>query len=200
MHRQYSRRSAGRGQRPTRQWVPLQGAVLTAASTTLSAKLLEFQAPTVTIGTALTAAPPEDQTILRIVSEFTVQVTATTVANRICLGLLMADVAWTPGSTSVADLDKRFLWYKSFSLPTATASAGVAGWAWESGLLAITATANQLVQVDLQYTQLDITPKVKLEDGKALTLVAYVDASSGLTSYSVALRTMRVLMQRSGRR
>lgn len=206
MQRRFSKQSGGRSTgrrssyRPAREWVPLTGTVFNNVSATSSAKLIEFQSPTVTIGTALTADPPEDRTIMRIVAEFDVAMAGPPLAaDRWTLGLLMADVTWTPGATFATDADKRFLWYRTYQFP-GVVPAGTTSMTWQlPGYVFLDATADVFFQCDRDDVHIDIAPKVKLESGKALTMVAYEEVST-TGNFTVAMRTMRLLMQASGRR
>lgn len=192
-----------RRSKPARQWVPLDSIALGPSMTTTTAvKLLEFQAPSISIGTALTSDPPEDQTILRIVGDMLVSVVATATGNRLCLGLMVADVTWTPAALSVTDLDKRFLWHQVYEVPnlTYTALTGVSWGPPNYQSIQSTTPGQVLFETKPETVHVDIKPKVKIEDGKALHLVGYVDQSTSLTGWAVSLRSWRILMQRAGRR
>lgn len=177
----------GRAPKASREWVPMNGGVTTTAGAVT--KLLEFQAPTVTFGTALTSDTPEDKTILRIVGNWTA--VAPGGGSDSWIGLLVADANWTPVGTSsiIPDLDKRFLWYVYLAgLDTTNTST------WSVNTVVIGSTTKVMTVAN---TQLDISPKVKLEDGKALMAVCYTGGTA-LTSFT--FKDMRLLMQRSSRR
>lgn len=181
---------SGRGTRPARQWMGLNGGITVTAGAASVTSLLAFEAPTVTFGTPLTSDPPEDQTILRIIGHLSI---VSTVAHLMWLGLMVTDRTWTPVGTTtiIPDLDRRWLWYMTYDMDTTEtftpggARASVTGGGAARGFTSPV------------WTDIDISPKVKLEDGKQLCMVSYIDAG---TAPTVTLRDMRVLMQRSGRR
>lgn len=187
---------SGRRARVEREWLPLQGVAFTAVTSTSAVSLYGLQAPTVTIGTDLTADPPEDVTIMRVVSEFSFLMSSSATATWI-LGLIVQDRTWTPGATFAVDADKRFLWYRTFRISPATI-AGFVSLEWMPGLITLDATTDTVVSDHPSRTTIDITPRVKLEAGKALHLVAYEE--SGTATVTVQLLTMRLLLQKSGRR
>lgn len=165
----------------------MNGGVTTTAGAVT--KLLEFQAPTVTFGTALTGDTPEDKTILRIVGNWTA--VAPGAGSDSWIGLLVADPNWTPiGAASIIpDLDKRFLWYRYFAGLDATNTT-----TWSVNTVVIGSTTKVMTVAD---TTIDIAPKVRLEDGRALMAVCYTGGTA-LTSFT--FKDMRLLMQRSPRR
>lgn len=189
-----------RGQRPARQWLPLAGSAISSATGTTSVSLYGLQAPTVTIGTDLTSDPPEDVTIMRVVADIQVVMTTVSAGARWILGLLVQDRTWTPGATFAVDADKRFLWTMTYNYPAnSTNTPGLTAWTyWPPGLIQVSATADQFFECPREAVHIDIAPKVRLEDGKALHMVAYEEA--GATSFTCTIQSMRLLMQRSRRR
>lgn len=187
-------RSAHYGARrhKARQWLDLgpTGITVTAGAVT---SLVAFEAPTLTAGTPLTADPPEDQTLLRILADFTV--VAPAAMSDTWFALLLVDRTWTPVGTAnlAADGDKRILWSRYYSA-MGTTSPGV----WTNGLAITTGVGTAVVAMAeaKDRTDIDITPKVKLEDGKHLVMVCYTGATPPT---SATLKNTRVLMQRSGR-
>lgn len=162
---------------------------------------MSFEMPTSMVG--LTADPPEDITILRVVGDYSVAVGngVTGVWN---LALLVQDQTWTPAATINLDNDKRILWQQQYTAPAeAAALAGYASIAWYPPTLSVISATTSLFGNSTMgalgnATHIDIAPKVRLEAGKALYLVAYEGSgTSTLTSSSVS---MRVLFQRSRRR
>lgn len=195
MHkRSFSRRSGRSGARPSRAWTDVSGAfIFTTASATAAVRLMSFEMPTSMVG--LTADPPEDVTILRVVGSMTVTLgTATT--GRWSLALLVQDTTWTPGATLSVDNDKRVLWQRQF-MPTAVGSWTAEQWSPPDTHFVATG-ATSLAPTYSPASQLDISPKVKLEAGKSLYLVAYEDVDG--STFSVTSNSMRVLFQRSRRR
>lgn len=175
-----------RGFRPSREWLGLQTTFgLAAVSVTTAVPLLSLQAPTTL---ALTADPPEDLTILRIVGEYSV--TISQAAARWVLALIVQDVTWTPSATFNLDADKRILWSRTYISESATAAWSPPGQYSEAGAV-VSNTVREAVS-------LDITPKQKVEAGRALYLVGYEEG--GTSAIGVDTNNMRLLFQRSGRR
>lgn len=185
MRKRYGRSSGGRG--PSREWVSLSTgwALLTVASTTAT-PLMQLQAPTML---NLTSDPPEDLTVLRVVGSFNCLVSDP--GGSWTLALVVQDTTWTPSAFFADDADKRILWSRTFRNG---AAMGAEVWT-EPGVL--TSQGSRL-PFNRDTVTVDITPKVKLEAGKALYLVAYEqDPGSTLTT---GTEDMRLLFQRSGRR
>lgn len=174
------------GYRPTRTWVSLADSfALAGVTSTTAVSLMSLQAP---VTLALTSDPPEDLTVLRVRGSFLYSVTAASVW---VLALVVQDTQWTPTSLFRDDADKRILWSRTFCTTEETG-------------LAMCPPVEVFAGGFHNYTEcldsltLDISPKVKLEPGKALFLVAYEQSGAGqLTVSSV---DMRLLFQRSGRR
>lgn len=185
-------RRATRSVRPNKFWQELQTTWVMSQSASAVVSLLQLQAPAA--GT-LTALPPEDVTILRVVGGFTVNLTAESAWT---LGLLVADVTFTIGSFPT-DSDKRILWSQTYRIAASTASlAGFAGASWSPpGQQEISATTDLVVQCNREAVYLDISPNVKLEAGKALFLCAWED--SGSATLTVAGLNVRALLQRTRR-
>lgn len=189
MRRRSSYGSSARPYKPSRVWLPLAGTPLNGVSSTTASSLYSLQAPTVSIGTALTADPPEDVTILRVMADFSFAISA---AGAWILALTVQDTAWTPSATFELDGDKRFLWTSTYVNLQAAAPATY----HPPGMLD---NAAGVIGGDLRHaTHIDITPKVRVEAGKALYLVAY--EQSGTASVTVTLYSFRMLYQQSGRR
>lgn len=193
LHKRFSTSGSHRARaRSARQWLALTlNSTTTVGVGVTKFELLAFEAPTVTVGTPLTADPPEDQTLDRVISFQTITQTAAGIWD---IGLILADRTWTPvGTTSIVpDLDKRWLWWRSGNI-------GIAGdlWTpmtWKSGA---GPTYPNAVPAERDVSSFDIAPKVKLEDGKALMLVVY-QATGG--EQLTMLSNFRILMHRAGRR
>lgn len=177
--------------KPDRQWLPLTGVVASATAITTQTKLYELQMPTVTIGTALTADPPEDVTILRLVAEYSFSFTQATQSGDWTIALTVQDANWTAGANFVADADKRMLWYQTFvSDPVASTQNWFPPDAFIAGTTRSASTWG--------HTRIDIAPKVRVEAGKALYAVLY--ENSGAQTATWSLNTCRLLLQHSGRR
>lgn len=163
-------------------------------SATTATPLLGLETPAP--AAMLTADPPEDLTILRVVGDFNLSLTAGIWA----LALTVQDQTWTPGATILVDADKRLLWSQTYDV--VQMAAVLAGWVaghWAPpGLLLANATADLLTQAPRESVHVDISPNVKLVAGRALYLVAYELSGAG-TCISTS-SNMRVLFQRSGRR
>lgn len=177
----------GGGLRPERSWVDVSGQWVHSTGVTAAVPLIALQAPTNLSN--LTADPPEDLTVLRIVGDYTTTITGTG-AGYWSLALLVADVTWTPGTSISVDNDKRILWQRSYEAPITETSTWLPPGRWDSSITA---------SVPTDATHIDIAPKVKIEAGKALYLVAYENAASAYTLATYS-HSMRVLFQRSGRR
>lgn len=188
---------ARRGQRPARQWLPIPAtSLLSAVTVSTTAQVLAFEAPTVTPGTPVTADPPEDQVLDRVTGSLRVTLTG---AGVWVLSLLMVDRTWTPiGGEFATDADKRILWSKTYDSQSLSTLAGFTGVTWSKAHMFITATAPLVVEQPESMGYVDITPKVKLEDGKQLIFLA--SECSGAASFSVTADWMRILMHRAGRR
>lgn len=191
----WRRRSSG--DRPARFWQDVARNWTHSSITASSiASILAFEAPAA--GT-LTSLPPEDVTILRVVGDYSLIMSG---VGNWTLGLMMVDPGWTPALVASSgfqvDADKRVLWHRSHDTTLASSLAGYTDSNWyPPGHHLIRATANLLCSAD-GMTHIDIQPKVKLEAGKSLSLVAWENGGTGtLTTTSL---DMRVLFQRSRRR
>lgn len=186
--RGYGRRFNGGGVgRPTRVWAGISAEfLLNSITATGSATLIQLQAPAALSN--LTSDPPEDMTILRLRGTFAVTVSGSAGANW-TLALIVQDTTWTPG-TFLADSDKRLLWTRTFEATNATADE----WA-QPGYHLVGGTA---FPCHPDIITLDISPKVRIECGKALFLVGYENAGAG--TLLVTSPDMRVLFQRTQRR
>lgn len=171
------------------QWADVSTVFVFASVTaTTATPLVQLQAPTSLA--ALTSDPPEDLTVMRMVGSFQVTL-AGSATGRWSLALTVADVTWTPGATISVDNDKRLLWQRQYAATNATSDS------WSPpGTLANPAFAG--IPCPTDQVTLDINPRVKVESGKALYLVAYEDA--GAASLTLVSHSMRVLYKRSGRR
>lgn len=183
------------GRRPAHQWL---GMVLNPANATTTAgagvtvfKLFQFESPTITVGTALTADPPEDQILDRLI--WTGSLTNAGAAGRSQIGFILVDATWTPqGTTAITpDLDKRWLWWRDYQFEN------TGDFVNQHQMLIGTSHLSNAMMAETNPTFMDISPKVKLEDGKALCLVTYQDTALQTTAYSGFLR---ILMHRAGRR
>lgn len=183
--RRYARRPANG---PSRVWSDVSSTFLfAAAAATTQVIQISLESPTNLAN--LGADPPEDLTILRMVGDFNVTLSA---SGKWRLALLVQDRTWTANTSGVDDNDKRILWSRVFN----NLSGFSASWQ-EPGWLLLGASP-PLVAGQVDMTHIDISPKVKVENGKALYLVAYEEVNGAtLTVTSV---NMRVLYQRSGRR
>lgn len=188
-----ARRFARRADRPQRVWQELGSTWTLNQSASAVVSLLQLQAPAA--GT-LTALPPEDITILRVVGDYTVTLTA---ESSWVLGLIVADVTFTIGSFQT-DSDKRILWSQAYTVETSTASlAGFALVNWSPpGQQSVSATTDLVLMANREAVHIDISPKVKLQNGQALFLCAW-ELSGAATILSAGL-TVRCLYQRSRRR
>lgn len=192
MMRRSWKRSGGRGHgrsyAPSRMWVPVSGVPFAGITSTSVSSLFGLESPTVTLGTSVTSDPPEDLTILRMMGEIEVSFDAPATWT---LGLIVQDRTWTPQSTFAPDADKRFLWTENFS--------SVSGALWRTGLVIDTfqTAVTTAVGTGRDKTRIDVAPRVRLEDGKSLHLVAYEEA--GASVLTVTIRHLRLLMQRSRR-
>lgn len=131
--------------------------------------------------------PPEDITILRMVGSFTVSLSAA-LANW-TLGLMVVDATWTPASLFSSDADKRVLWHQTYVNNT-----GAASLVWSPPDQFETSGG---ARARTEASRLDISPKVRLEQGKALKLVWWENA--GGAELNVNSADMRVLYQRTRR-
>lgn len=196
----YTKRSRFTGQsarrhggKPARQWVGLTVNNTTTAGVGASRfELLSFEAPAITVGTPLTADPPEDQILDRVLCSWSITASA---AQNFDLGLILVDRTWTPvGTTSIVpDLDKRWLWWRGNT-------AMLANDIWRPNLLVQgsgAGTGPNSVPVERDISMVDISPKVKMEDGKALVLVVYQSLATATTTFT---GQVRLLMHRAGRR
>lgn len=179
---------------PTRAWADVSGQWLHSAITApATATLIQLQSPANL--SSLTADPPEDLTVLRVVGEFEVTISGTSFDW--ILALSVADVTWTPAATIAADNDRRILWEQRFT-DMSTGSQGTT-YAMGGAVTFLGAAGTEAVAWSCpQKSTIDIKPKVKIEAGKALILAAY-EESNGAT-FTTTSFNMRVLYQRSGRR
>lgn len=173
-------------------WADVSAAwAFSAIAVTTSTRIMSMEMPTSMVN--LTADPPEDITVLRIVGSFVLSL-ATANAGVWNLALIVQDHTWTPGATITLDNDKRILWQREFN---ATAVSGWTSESWEPpDTHLVTGTLQHLARSEAM--QVDLTPKVKLEAGKALYLVAYEAVDGG--TLTLTSNSMRVLFQRTRRR
>lgn len=184
----------GKGQRPSRQWIPINtGFVFAGITGSTNSVLMRMEMPT--DPTNLTADPPEDIIILRIVGEFEVSMAAAAAAASWTLALTVQDWTWSSSATFAADADKRLLWTRTY-----TATADNVAFQWLPGLGQVSGSNTVIGNSGMEEpaTRLDIAPKVKLEAGKALALVAYENVDG--RALTVTGRSMRLLYQKSRRR
>lgn len=162
------------------------GWVHTAVTITSYTPLIQLEQPASVV--SLTSDPPEDLTVLRLVGEFDVTLSTT---SAWVLALFVQDTSWLPSATFELDADKRVLWSRTFTAQDAQQ------YRWSSPGVML-AGANAPVPMNRDTIMVDIAPKVKLEAGKALYLVAY--EQSGAATFTTSTQNMRLLFQRSGRR
>lgn len=190
MRRSFKRApSRQRAFRPSRVWAGVSGQFgFTGATASTRAVLVQLEAPAAL--NALTSDPPEDMTVLRVMGDFAVSLTST---GSWTLALMVQDTEWPVGTSFLADADKRMLWSQTYEAMDAV------GHTWTSGYLVtdIVGTAGY-AGVPREMTRLDIAPKVRIEAGRALYLVAY--ENGGAAELTVTSSNMRLLFQRSGRR
>lgn len=174
MKRRYMRRGSDA---PSRMWIPVPASAGGTVATLTPTTWLELQAPTA--GAVLTADPPEDVTILRIVGEFTMTASA---AGSMTVGLIRVQTGGgapaVPDPTGPADHDQRWLWLRYYE------AGGATSW------------ANSDATRDPWHWTLDIAPKLRMEQGQRLSLI--MDASAG--TWTMSSKTIRMLVQRSRRR
>lgn len=192
MKRIYRRSGRGGGSfKPTRVWSDVStSAVFAGITGTSQAILISLESPTNLSN--LGADPPEDLTILRVVGDLNVNLTGGSGAFR--LGLIVQDRTWTANALPADDMDKRILWTRQYSQPKSTTVAS--SWGSPDWFLTTDGTVEHVSQSVAGH--IDISPKVKVEAGKALYLVAW-EAING-AALTVSAQTLRVLYQRSGRR
>lgn len=187
MTRNRSFRPRNAAAKPTRVWVSANtGFLLSSITTTSSSIVMQMQQPTDV--TNLTADPPEDITILRVVGEFSVNVDTACIW---VVGLTVQDTTWTPATLWPTDADKRWLWVRAFNQVAAEAGS------WSPPGLYRASTASAFPG-EMEMTRVDIAPKVKLEAGKALFLVAY--EQGGASTMTLTGISVRLLFQRARRR
>lgn len=177
-----------RGAKPSVAWLSLAPTWSLAVAATSQAALISMEEPVLT-GSALVAAPPEDLTLIRVVGDFSMGTSATASISW-TLGLIVADTTWTASSTFSLDADKRILWHETF---TTTTAAAIHSWL-PPGTLEIAGTA----YLQQNATHVDINPRVRLEPGKALYLVAWENTGAG--SIVTSSVNMRLLYSRAKRR
>lgn len=186
-----SPRFAGRANKPSRTWAGVQGQFLfSAVTTTTTAAIISMEAPGGLTG--LTSDPPEDLTVLRLRGEYSVLLAADAEVTRWTLGLIVQDTTWTPGASFGLDSDKRWLWSRTYSV-----NAEAVTYRWDPPGYASAGSTTFFTGTG--HTELDIAPKVKIEPGRALLLVAYLN-TAGNRALTVQSDNMRVLFQRSRRR
>lgn len=189
--RRFGRRPGRSAGRPTRVWADVsQQFLLNSITATGTATLVSLEAPASLAG--LTADPPEDMTILRLVGSFSFSFTVAA-TSRWTLALLVQDTTWTPSGTFTADADKRILWSRTFRQPVGV----IQTWS-EPGVLYYDLAGTVAVAGQVGATSIDIKPMVKIEAGKSLYLVGYEDIGGG--TILVTSANMRLLFQRTGRR
>lgn len=167
--------------------------VFAAQAVTAAVVLIQLQSPAALSN--LTADPPEDLTILRMVGDFSVTLAGSAVGIW-TLALTVADVTWTPGATMRVDGDKRILWSRQYWATNATSDTWQPPGTFNAG--GAGATPYGVSSKDESPHHVDITPRVKVEAGKALYLVAYEEVNGA--TLTVSSRSLRVLYKRSGRR
>lgn len=190
-------RRFGRGVRPkvNRTWSELASLwSMVVVSVDTAVEVMGFEEPGASA--AFTSMPPEDVIIDRVVGEFVVSIPAVA-ASSWTLGLLVVDRGWTPGVSFNVDCDKRILWAETYTVPATTGAAPV--WSWLSDAVIAQAAADTpyIMAHSPRKSRVDITPRVRLVAGKALTLVAW--ENTGATTFSTSSNHMRVLWHRARR-
>jgi len=158
-------------------------------SATGTSDLMSLQAPTTLQG--ITSDPPEDITILRIIGDFLVLITGAPATW--ILALVVQDTTWTPTATFPGDADKRILWSQTYFCSGTNES-----YQWYSGIFVPNGTPAAAAGTPREMSHIDISPKVRLEPGKGLFLVAY--EQNGAVNFSVDPGNVRMLFQRTSRR
>lgn len=182
-----ARRFVSGRRRNEKEWLALPATVATTAAAGAGVtQLISFEAPTLVAGTPLTADPPQDRLVLRLIGRLTY---STTVAGTVGVGLILTDRTWTPvGTVTITpDLDKRWLWWREVPMAAGdalTPQTLVNG----GGGLAV----SNAMYADKDPTFFDISPKVRLEDGKSLNLVVYF--SGAVTAPVVTTMSFRMLL------
>lgn len=172
------------------QWSSIASQFLMAGVTQTSSQvLIELQSPAAL--NALTSDPPEDLTLLRLVGSF--ELAITNPAGSWVLALTVQDTTWTPGATVSVDADKRLLWSRNFDSGANTITV-----LWTPPDRCWSTDAAGTFQSHSTAMQVDIAPKVRIQPGQALYLVAYEE--SGASTLTMTSSLMRVLYKRSGRR
>lgn len=136
----------------------------------------------------LTADPPEDLIIDRVVGDFRV---ALNLDGNWTLGLLVQDVTWTIGATFSVDADKRVLWHQTFDSAGVAMIQGYGLVVWDTG------GTPQVFSDSPGKTHLDISPRVKIQPGQALYLAAW--ENTGAATLTSSSTDMRVLYHRARR-
>lgn len=192
------RRFAGR-RRKELEWLGLPPTALAASTTATTAlsHLFGFEAPVVTVGTALSSDPPADRIIQRITGELRVKLTG---SGSFTLGLLVVDRTWTPqGGTFSVDADKRILWSRTYdSAELAGNVTGFTSVSWSApNHMLVNATTDLLTECDRGAVYIDVAPKVRLEDGKSLAIIAWENEDGATLILNMVW--MRLLLSRAGR-
>lgn len=179
MRRQSARfvRHAG----PSRQWTELATGFVVSSTATTAVAVWGLQAPAAAAG--LTALPPADVVIMRIRGNF--QVTLSAASSTWVMGLTVQDQTWTPSAVFRTDADKRWLWLRTFTTNTEAVSWIPPGY--------MSSASDPTGWADARWTELDVAPKVKLESGQALYLVAYEE--TGASTMTITSVDMRMLWQ-----
>lgn len=179
--------SRARGALPARQWTEISSTWTQSVTATTATVLWGLQAPAA--GTGLTALPPEDIIIMRIRGSFNCTLSAT---SQWVLGLTVQDQTWTPSAVFQTDADKRWLWLRTFESQAGTLPV----WTGSKSLILTGSVDSYPAYQDV--TEVDISPKVKLESGQGLYLVAY--EQNGAATWTCASINMRMLWQCKRRR
>lgn len=184
----YGRRPVGRAAKSEKEWVCLGQTLVgnAAGINTTVTSLISFEAPTLVAGTPLTADPPQDRTILRIVGQL--QVAGAAATGSLGMGLMVCDRVFAPTSGTgrmTPDLDKRWLWWRETLLRS--------GESWDAQHYLSTGgvLSPNNVPPERDFTMFDISPKVRLEDGKQLAFITFQDTA--LMAPVITLMEVRVL-------
>lgn len=177
------RRFARRGSLPSRQWTEVSTNFAQSVTATTATVLWGLQAPAAAAG--LTALPPEDIIIMRLRGSFNCTLSAVT--SEWVVGLTVQDQTWTPAATFGPDADKRWLWLATFT------NSVVFPKTWTASELVEYVNASTFYAEAQTLTNIDISPKVKLEAGQGLYLVSY--EQTGASTLTIATSNMRMLWQ-----
>lgn len=176
-------------------WMPVPSTRINVTSVTVNTlvTLLQLEASTLASG-VINADPPEDLTVLRVVGMIDLMLAGIN-PGECTVAFLVEGSTWDMNTAFTTDSEKRILWHRTFVLPRDATENGITLRWCPPGTLVAAGAGGVIFGADLGVCSFDFTPKVKLEDGKALFLAVYVNGVTvTLESYD-----MRILCQRSRR-